>query len=471
MYQCPAVYGRRAILYEPRAIRDPICFFNLNPKNPNQECKLNKTQIHKIALRCLGGALLVSLMIPVASGQWQLVDNFMGDEEEFWENWAMQASVPAMYTLAIAETVPDPLDPDNRVLFFNSNAFETNIWDQTSIFNTTTQPIEDGMEATLYFQFFKTGNNAAGVMGFVDNQIVYPPTFDFVDDRRIIQESIGWGAYSVYMRPQFPAGSGSGWEVYDTARFTLVPDFQVLPGYWYEIWVHVMNNPGVGLDEYATYIRRSDDDGEPTLLRVPAGDDIYDTALFKRQIDDEAGPLRMWGISMTMDSPANRNAGDPWYWDDIYIDYSGLNLTRPDGATLPAGELELWNALPLTRVNGAAWVDTGARMNGQIAVDHDPFVWSHTAQAWLHLDSFHAVQPVWVYFYDREDGSPSLPEAVYAERVLVETDNGNGEDNGEEEEPQYEDGDIVYGYSEDLRRWVYIPVDNETDGGGWALLY
>ena len=432
--------------------------------------KIKKNQLHRNTVRILSAALLAPLMIPTASGQWQLVDNFMGDEEEFWENWAMQANAPALYSLAIAEAVPDPLDPDNRVLFFTPNAFETNIWDQTSIFNTTTEPIEDGDEVTFYFQFFKLGNNAEGVFGFVDT--VFEPTFDFVEDRRIIEEGIGWGAYNPYMGPR---GQDSTIDIYDTSRFTRITDYPVVPGYWYEIWMHIINAPGQGMDEYATYIRRSDEE-EPTLLRIPGTDgQIWDTALFKRQIGPDDPPLRMWGISMTMSSPANRNAGDPWYWDDIYIDYSGLNLTRPEGATMPTGQLELWNALPLTRVNGVGWVDTGDRMNGQVAVDHDPFVWSHAAQAWLHLHSYHAVQPVWVYFYDREDGSPSLPEAVYAERVLVETDNGNGEDNGEdngeEEEPEYEDGDIVYGYSEDLRRWVYIPVDNEAEGGGWALLY
>ena len=390
------------------------------------------------------------------SAQWQKVDDFESTEG-FWDRWAMNVNEPALYNLAIVETIPDQLDPDNRVLFFTPNAYETTIWDQTSLFCIATDPIPDGSQATWYFRFFKTGNDMNGVFGFISERTP-EPVFEMVGERKIIFEpNIGWTQYEAYMGPR--GDNDSSWDIYDTNGFRRLQDADIRPGIWFEFWMHINNAPGaVGADEYAVYVRRSDE-AEPRLLLIPSADgsQFWETALFRNQMDYA---ITMWGVSLTMASPANRNAGNPIYFDDFHIDYSGLNLTRPEGVTVPVGELILWNALPISEVGGLDYVDTEDQL-GWLAVNWDPYLWSTSVSSWIYVHEFKPFGSLWVYMWPKSDGTSPIPQPTHAEKVLSDPEDPNS---------PLVDGDMVYVLIPGLNKWAYVP--EYTEGAPmWAFLF
>lgn len=377
---------------------------------------------------------LLTVLVCQSHADWMKIDDFEADD--LWEKWAMNANLPAMYSLAIVDVIPDPLDADNRVLFVNSNAFETSLWDQTSLFNTSAPHIADGTEATLYFRLFRRGTSDGYVFGFISERTP-APTFDTVDGRRIISEpQIGWSQYEAYMRPR-----DTSWEVYDTNGFRRINDFSVEAGYWHEIWIHVSNQPGAsGGDEYAVYFQRSDET-EPTLLLIPSSDgtQTFETALFRTQMDFA---ITNFGMSHTMDSPANRNAGNPQYWDDFYMDTSGLNLTRPEGVRVPEGSLNLWNSLPIVETAGGDFVNT-EQVLGWLGVDWDPYLWSSSLSSWIYVLEYRPFGPLWIYVWPRSDGLSPVPEPTHFD---------------------------YFALVPDLGRWAYIPEYSAQDAQ-WIFLY
>lgn len=404
--------------------------------------------------------LMGSFLIPVLplSAQWEKIDDFESTEG-FWDRWAMNVNEPAMINLAIVDTIPDPLDPDNSVLFFNPNAYETNIWDQTSLFNTVLDPIPDGTQATWYFRFFKTGNNVNGVFGFISERTP-EPVFDFVGERRVITEpNIGWTQYEAYMGPR--GDNDPTWDIYDTNGFRRISDANIGAGYWFEFWQHMNNAPGaVGTDEYAVYVRRSDE-AEPRLLLIPSSDgtQFYETALFRTQMDFA---ITTWGISLTMGNPAERNAGNPIYFDDFHIDYSGLNLDRPEGVTVPEGQLVLWNALPMTESGGFNYVDTGDQM-GWLMVDWDPYLWSTSLSSWIVIEDFKPFGSLWTYVWPKADGTSPIPQPTDPEKILSDP---------EDPESPLVDGDLVYVLVPGLNKWAYVPAGSYAEGAPmWAFFF
>jgi hypothetical protein len=397
-------------------------------QNPQTQLMMNN---FTSSLPILGLLLLISCQL---DAEWMKIDDF--ETDDIWEKWAMNANLTEMYDLAIVDRIPDPLDPDNQVLFVNSNAFETSLWDQTSLFNTSAPHIPDGTEATLYFRLFRRGTSDGYVIGFI-NGSTPDFTFDTVNDRRIIAEpQVGWTSYQAYMRPR-----DTSWEVYDTNGFRRVPDFTVVAGYWYEIWMHIMNRPGAsGADEYAVYFRRSDE-AEPTRLMIPSSDGgtLYETALFRNQIDFA---ITNFGMSHTMDSPADRNAGDPQYWDDFYMDTSGLNLTRPEGVTVPEGSLKLWNSLPIVETAEGDFVNT-EEVLGWLGVDWDPYLWSSSMSSWTYVLEYRPFGSLWVYIWPRSDGLSPVPEPTHFD---------------------------YYALVPELGRWAYIP-EYSAQNAQWIYLY
>lgn len=408
--------------------------------------------ILKNTLRLLTLTSCLFLAVSSTHAEWLKIDDFEADD--LWEKWAMNSNLTEMYSLAIVDQIPDPLDPDNRVLFVNSNAFETNLWDQTSLFNTSAPHIPDGTEATLYFRLFRLGTSDGYVVGFISERTP-EPVFDTVDDRRIIAEpQIGWTQYEAYMRPR-----DTSWEVYDTNGFRRIEDFSVEAGYWYEIWMHIINRPGAtGGDEYAVYFQRSDE-SEPTRLLIPSSDgtQTYETALFRNQADFA---VTNFGMSHTMDSPAERNAGNPQYWDDFHMDTTGLNLTRPEGVTVAGGSLNLWNGLSITDSGGLEYVNTGDQL-GWLAVNWDPYLWSESVASWIYVQTFRSFGPLWVYFWPTSDGSSPIPQPTDPEMVLSDPEDPNSE---------LIEGDLVYVLVPGLNKWAYVP--EYTEGAPmWAFLF
>jgi hypothetical protein len=236
-------------------------------------------------------------------------------------------------------------------------------------------------------------------------------------------------------------GNETSWDVYDTNGHRRILDYPVEAGYWYEIWMHIMNRPGAsGADEYAVYFKRSDE-SEATRLRIPSSDGstFYDTALFRNQIDSA---ITHFGISFSMDSPASRNAGDPQYFDDFYMDPTGLNLTRPEGVTVPAGSLELWNTLPIVETVEGDYVNT-EQVLGWLGVDWDPYLWSSALSSWIYVLEYRPFGPLWVYVWPRSDGLSPVPAPTHFD---------------------------YYALVPELGRWAYIP-EYSAEGEQWIYLY
>lgn len=287
-----------------------------------------------------------------------------------------------------------------------------------------------GGEATFYLRFAFEGYQLAHHFGLTTKT---EPVSGSGEPRHNYSD-LGPGV-QVALHQAIERDTLAAWEDYQVhfwADATLEPDLDLEPGIWYELWFHIRNlSVAEGGGYYDLYIRGGDfGDGEPMYLPNP-----HDSAL-----DD-------WGFRDKQDKPLVRFltisngysadvaagiAGDAIYFDDMYIDLAGKNLTTPDSTGTPT-----WAGLPI--VDG--WVVAGTKYFGWLNVVRKPWLYCLSTESYVYFpESYYSASGSWAYFLDYGEVS----------------DVGGSSSTG-------------WYFDSTLDTWVFIPGDPGA-GSGWIYV-
>ncbi|MEX0330323.1 MAG: hypothetical protein AB3N64_02765 [Puniceicoccaceae bacterium] len=100
-------------------------------------------------------------------------------------------------------------------------------------------------------------------------------------------------------------------------------------------------------------------------------------------------------IALSRGNLAAEKGQDPTYFDNIYVDTTGVNATSPVG---DGGGFGMWG--PWEIIDEAGNVDTGAWM-GFVNVAADPWIYSYSLDQWLYVDSNGiSSSGSWVYVFN-----------------------------------------------------------------------
>ena len=350
---------------------------------------------------------LLPLLLPaIAFATWEKIDDFEYENPaDMWNTWFIAGQVGF---IAIADIIEDPADKDNKALHFDINAYQMDVHTLTAMLPKAETRIPDGTEATFYWRWFMAGHDTSPVIGFsLDEYEWMEPGAEGNDTERPWSDVIVNWDYRTVILPNPTWRRDQHIDIYDNNRYEIAYTFpgelfEFPAGQWFEFWKHVVNAPGAsGADEYSVYARPLGGDQVRLIIGSSTPDLFFDTALFRGQLNGDL--LRFRLVSYTGARNA-RYAGDMVLYDDFYIDYSGLNLTTPEGVRLPDTILEFWNGLPLVRIGEAEWVESP--LLKWLGVDFDPWIWSDALSTWVYLPEYKG-SGSWMYVMPSPGEPPS----------------------------------------------------------------
>jgi len=271
--------------------------------------------------------IITALVFPLiifatsASANWTLIENF--EDGTFPEGTVITNSNELFD--GEHRITEDPLDPANRVdrIVADQTSGLTNAGNFLYFHFPLAQPIENGSTVTFYHRFMAEGpediNDADGPFGFFD------ATWGFVD---VPEYDGSWGysdfevqlAYSPFglelnwgIRNSAEAGPTAPWTHF-IANQNPLTDLNV----WYEVWLVIDHEA----DKTDVYVKGGAQYPEQTL--------VVQGAAYRNFGSNN--PLKYF-VMVSHNGNETTAAGyrgiDPWYMDDLYIDYSGINLSTP----------------------------------------------------------------------------------------------------------------------------------------------
>ncbi|MGC9451478.1 MAG: hypothetical protein ACP5I4_08530 [Oceanipulchritudo sp.] len=260
------------------------------------------------------------LAIPAAHADWTLIENF--EDGEFPEGTVITNSVDLFDGEHRITT--DPLDPDNQVDRIVADV-SSGIRNQGNFLDFSfplETPIADGSVATFYHRIMVEGpedeNDADGPFGFFDT------SYGFVD----VEFDGSWAYGDFEAQLGYSLLTNLWWTIRnadETGQYApWTPIWQNVDplndlNVWYEIWVVIDH----GTDTSDVYIKGGQFT-EQTLA--------VENARFRN--GGSTSPLKYFVMKShngNEDTDAGYRGIDPWYLDDLYIDYTGENLTTPEG--------------------------------------------------------------------------------------------------------------------------------------------
>lgn len=296
-------------------------------------------------------------------GSWSLVDDFEGTFD-----WTVRKTVAYSESL-----VDDPFDgPGSRVF----SIFTGNLTPGDYRATVEIPEIPEGSTATVYQRFSYDNPEIDVLMGISDLSVVDAYN-DYENGIRIY-----------YQYNQMEARSGGAYE--------RIGDDLLQLETWYEAWTVIDN----AADTYDVYLKGGSNYPELTLL---ASDIPFRNGT--------SGSILSYAISYNTDW-----CEGTFYLDDIYIDSTGINLTRPEAVRQPV--YSPWSdvgrdsgTLAKTTVSGILWdesfpwiyhwqLGTWCHVNAQDRYEGGYWVWSLDSAGWIWLSS---VWPGWAY--DTASGS------------------------------------------------------------------
>lgn len=327
--------------------------------------------------------------------------------------------------------------------------------------------VADGSEATLYWRMYQAGYNTSPLIGFVAHDYEYLEADDEENpfDRPVSFDPIGWPDFRLVMRAQSNPRRNEFIEAWDDNDYRLLyyetdNGFELVDfpaGEWWEFWIHINNGPGAVLDEYSMYVRPLNGEQKRLWAQSPADPEMFfDTFLFRGMLDGDLLRLR---LTVTSGPPANRFAGDVVLWDDFYFDETGINLTRPENVSVPDSAVEVWNGLVIKGSPGPRYVDFGINYLGEMFIDHEPWLYSRSLNAWIMHHAFTA-RGVWTYI-PYVNGESILPEPVWGSMVLSDP---------EDPESDLVEGPKVWGYDSASGLYFYT-IESADNGGQWVYFH
>ncbi len=146
------------------------------------------------------------------------------------------------------------------------------------------------------------------------------------------------------------------------------------------------------------------------------------------------------------------NSAEPIYFDNIFIDYTGMNLSDPtEGMVIP----QTWAGFPLE--SDGVTVDTGDFL-GVLHVGNTPWVYSYDLESWLHLPADHVGEAgAWIFLAGELEGYPATNGAEFLDTgiPLGWLYVGHAPD--------------VYSYT--LNKWMHLPQESVTETGSWSYVF
>jgi hypothetical protein len=244
-----------------------------------------------------------------ARGAWIELDDF----EDGYGFTGSPVTLPAGTTNGWATTAntrriladPDANFPSNEVLEMNGSG--------SMIRGGLSTPIADDSTGTLYFRFYKTATTSSIGVSLSDIDGGNPTT--------------GSGPFLQVGDPSTGAASLTSYR--DSGTGTLAPIGSFDANAWYSVWMVVHNNAGASasgnphLDTVELWMKRDDGTGPfATQTQLTWNDGGNPNPLFTFRTD-KAGSLTNFFFRPN----SNHGTGDIIYFDDVYMDNTGSNLT------------------------------------------------------------------------------------------------------------------------------------------------
>lgn len=356
------------------------------------------------------------------SADWILIENFEDGDTSRWEgdSQLLQAGIHSEFQ-GQYEIVADPLGSNGTLvgLFSGGPAEGDNFGLPGAVAHSIDlpQPIERTGVATFYYKL--------GVGTFEsDNAMGLTHTSEW---------NAFWGDMETVLRYEF---TNATFDVYNQSRFETFgfPELTT----WYQIWlvVDAANNT------YDMYIQGGLDYPDQTRVMSFDGNETF---IMRNRATD---PIVRFGIIHNINSIEVPFPRDPVYLDNLYIDYSGMNLEVPSGGSI--GPSDQWAGLT---VDDDGNTDTGGLL-GSIHVSLPDWVYVQGLDAWVYLpEDWYSADGSWCWI----PGTPPLDGA------------GPWYDTGNWFGSLSEVSEDVY-YSFTLEGWILIPQSGTDATGAWAFI-
>jgi hypothetical protein len=308
---------------------------------------------------------LAALAAAPLAANWQVVENF--ESGTLGSQWFVGFREGAGEGGGL-EVITDPQDSANKI-----GSFTPGVASGTAAYNVRAYvpipPVPVTNTATTVYYRFKL------------------PTIDFGGQQFIAQVDTVWGLsakeapagyadYTSLMRVEFD----NSFDVYDGTGYNIVRD-TLTADTWYEVWIVVNHSAR----QYRVYARGGSEFPERVQIFPFTGE-------WTNYRDPAIEPLTKFLLLSSAGTAAAVKGIDPFYFDDIHIDLTGVNLSVPgEGSGCDNGP-GVFAAYCVT--NG--WATTGDYM-GDVYVTHYPWVFVHDLQqyafigggdeagTWIHL--------------------------------------------------------------------------------------
>jgi hypothetical protein len=253
--------------------------------------------------------------------------------------------------------IEDPTDASNKINYIAGDVGEISLNNNYNIaVFPLPQVVEEGTTATFYHRHMKGGYQhdvVWGLTGFPPPNPEFGGFYLFEELTVAIQYSSRFN-YNPRNDTYYMGVDGANARIWAPALDT-----------WYHTWMVI----DLEANTYDLYIQGGEY-AEQTM--------VAENMLFKDQPAAPGAltnPLTHMFVFAIVGNLTSPRGVDPFYLDDIYIDYSGENLSLP---TMSGSSN--WMGYP---VNAAGWADTGDWM-GWVNVTHEPYVYVYSIGKYIY---------------------------------------------------------------------------------------
>jgi hypothetical protein len=335
----------------------------------------------------LPASILLGAAQASLSGAFVLVDDFSDGN---LDGWTVVADVEDPSVTADATVVTDPVNATNQVL----SVFPGATLDPTLNLRVYRKIPEFTNEyATFYMRFMQPFVTREGVE--VKAQV------DAVFGLTSVDEPTAYGDYSTAVRIDFD----NSFDIYDGDRQEADPSRlkgyqkirdevqQLTGGVWYELWM-VVDTFNL---TYQLWVKGGPEYPDQTLVYPFGGD----TTKFVSWRNTTLDFLDVFVITTSAGNNFQGAKGlDPTYFDDLYVNVDGIDLTSPAATVEPTkGPGVFGNYDVVLGGDNQAWVDTGTWM-GWVNVENHPLIYVLDLNLWAYAagDDKDAIG-AWIYTF------------------------------------------------------------------------
>ncbi|MEX0324607.1 MAG: hypothetical protein AB3N33_00830 [Puniceicoccaceae bacterium] len=295
-------------------------------------------------------------MAPFLTAEWTLVEDY--EDGTFPDGYTNINTVDDASGQGGNFIVEDPLDSNNKV---NKIVADTGEIIYSHNFNVAVfplpTPIAEGSVATFYLRHMKEGflhDVVWGLTGFPPPRAASGGYYLFEEMTVAMQYSSRFN-YDPRSGLYYMGIDGSG------SNYIWSPDLNT----YYHTWTVI----DLAANTYDIYIQGGVYT-EPTM--------VIENVAFKQAPfpGADTNPLTHMFVFAIEGAPDNPRGVDPFYIDDIYIDYTGSNLTIPS-----SGTSNDWYGYPIAELN---WVDTDSWLSW-VNITFDPWVYVDGLGKYVYL--------------------------------------------------------------------------------------